>query len=89
MSELEIWFVYLAITVILAIIAFTIPETSKGILMGIKYIASISLALIGITFIVFTLALGLEYIIPNQSGNSGSSSASDEDQCVPDPWGGC
>lgn len=79
------WLIYALITSVLALLAFKIPENSKGILKAIQGIASFCFVLVGITFLIVTVVATIDYIAPN----FGSGSDSGEEYCVPDPFGGC
>ena len=90
MNNLSTWLIYLLIVVVLAILAFGISDKSKGFLKAIQAVSNVLLVLVGITFVVMTVAFAVDFLFPNTGSNSGGSNYSDEqEQCVPDPFGGC
>ena len=88
MSKLQIWLMYVGITAILAVLAFCIPEKSNGLIKFIKNTASVFFVLVAITLAVLTFVLVLEPIAP-YFGSFGGSGDNGQEQCVPDPFGGC
>jgi len=90
MIELKIWLVYGAIVGISYLIMIAIPETTKGVLGIIKTLAGFSFVFVGITFVAITAVLLLQMLAPYlPKWSSGTGNGSYEEQCVPDPWGGC
>ena len=93
LNSWEIWFIYIGVTLALALISFLIPDKSKGILAGLKTATSILFVLIGITVSVWTLAVVAGFVIntvaPGLGDNWSSSDSSSEENCVPDHYGGC
>ncbi len=85
MSNLEIWLIYGGITGAFALLTYGLPDHSHGIVKALQTAASVLFVMIGITFLVLTAVLALEFFAPNV-GSSGSTS-DDSEQCVPDPWG--
>ena len=86
MNDLDIWLVYAGITATLALLAFGIPEKSKGLLKAVQSVSSFLVVIVGITFAVVTVVLVLDRVAPNWGGGGNSN---DQEQCVPDPWGSC
>ena len=90
MSELNLWLMYLLIMIVLAIVAFGISDKSRSVAKVIKNIASFCLVAVGITFITLTVVLALEHVLPKSNGSDNYVESNvDEEQCVPDQFGGC
>ena len=86
MSDVKIWLIYAGITAVLALLTYGIKDKTKGLLKTTQSVASVLFVLVGITFVVVTAVLVLDRVAPNL-GEGGDSS--DEETCIPDPWGGC
>lgn len=86
MSKLQIWLMYVGITALLALLAFCIPEKSNGLIKFIKNTASVFFVLTAITLALLTFVFVLEPIAPNIGGGGNNDG---QEQCVPDPFGGC
>lgn len=86
MNDLEGWLFYAGITAALALPTYGIKDEAKGLLRAIKNIASVLFVLAGITLAALTFALVLGRVAPNLGSGDNSNY---QDECVPDPWGGC
>ena len=86
MSNLQIWLMYVGITAILGLLAFCIPEKTNGLIKFIKDTAGFFFVLVAITLALFTFVLVLEPIAPYFAGGGDDNG---QEQCVPDPFGGC
>lgn len=83
MSMFVFWVIYGVITAVLAALAFKLPQHAQGPVKWIQSVASVLVVLVGITFVVLTAVLVLDFVAPNSGGTDGG------EQCIPDPWGGC
>ena len=68
MSNLQIWLMYVGITVILGLLAFCIPEKSNGLLKFIKITAMVFFPLVAIFLVSYTFVLAQEPTTPMFGG---------------------